>query len=193
MERLPRRMARGTGRRNAAGGRGYSADRRARLAPGSLAVGLRMAAGGDAPDEAVLVLPPRRRQPGQIPEVAHEPDLGVEPVPLLALDSLLDVPDEVADVAGRRAAGVDEDVGVALRHHRPADARALEPAPVDEPAGADALDLLEDAPGRGLGVEGRVALAAPLEVGRHHLAHPRLVPRLQLERGREQIGRAAGR
>ena len=58
------------------------------------------------------------------------------------------------------------------RHQGPADARALEAAPVRQPPAPTPSIFLKMEPGRGLSVQRRVPGAAPLQVGVDDLAEP---------------------
>ena len=89
----------------------------------------------------------------------------------------LRVPDQRDDVSARRMAEVHHDVGVDVRDLGVADAKALEPALIDEPAGADALDLLEDRTGARVPVEPGMPAAAPAQILLHDAVHRRPDPR----------------
>src|SRR5687768_11000748 len=116
-------------------------------------------------------------------ELADEADLGLQAMARALLDHLLDMDDQGADVGGRGATRIDQDVGMAGGDHGASDAGPLEAALVDQAAGADARDLLEDGAGARLGVQGRVPLAPPLKVLLHDPAHAGLIVRLELEGG----------
>src|SRR6185369_16535580 len=66
-----------------------------------------------------------------------------------------------------------------------ADAIALEPALVDEPAGPDAFELLEDGTGARVPVEPGMPSAAPAEILLQDAMHDRRITALELERRRE--------
>src|SRR5687768_1827391 len=76
-----------------------------------------------------------------VSELTDEPDLRLQPVPEPFLDGPLREGDQLADVLRRGGAEVDHDVRVDVGDLRVADAVALEPALVDQPSRADALDL----------------------------------------------------
>ena len=60
--------------------------------------------------------------------------------------------DEGVDVGGRGAARIDQDVGMPRGDQGAADPGAFQAALVDQTAGPDAFDLLEDGAGARLGV-----------------------------------------
>ncbi len=82
----------------------------------------------------------------------------------LGFDSALRMRNERMYVGCGGATEVHHDVGVDMGNLRAADAKSLEAALVDEPAGADAFDLPEDASGAGVILEPRMASAAPRQV-----------------------------
>ncbi len=108
--------------------------------------------------------PPRNSPPPRLSELAHERDLRLQPIPHPLFDDFLDMGDECPYVGRRGAAGVDEDVCVAAGDHGAADPHPLETALVDQPAGADPLDLLEDGTGARFGIQRRVALPPPFQI-----------------------------
>src|SRR5690554_386916 len=119
----------------------------------------------------------RNRQPTS--EFADQPDLRLELVAELAAHGLARVVDEPPHLRRGRAAEVHDDVGVLVEDAGAAVHVALQAALVDEPARADALDLLEDRAGAGIEPEVGVALVAPGEVLAHDVAE--LLDRLRLE------------
>src|SRR5690606_18948646 len=116
--------------------------------------------------------PPRSELPDQA-------DLGLQLVTELAAHRLLREVHEPADLGRGGAAQVDDDVGVLVEDPRAAVDVALEAALIDEPARADALDLLEDRARARVEPQVGVPLVAPGEVLAHHGAE--LLDRLGLE------------
>src|SRR5688572_8030565 len=119
-------------------------------------------------------------------ELADEPDLGIELIAELLTDRSLSDGDQLPNVLGRRTAEVDQDIRVHMRDLGVPMTEALEPNLVDEPAGADPLDLLEDRSGTWMPLEPRMARPAPREILLHYLLHRALVTARQTERDRER-------
>src|SRR5215216_5201694 len=94
--------------------------------------------------------------------------------------------DERTNIPRGRVAEVDHDVRVDVGDLSVADAKALEPALVDQTARANALDLLEDRPGARVNLEPRVTGAAPAQVFLHDTVHGARVATVELERHAER-------
>src|SRR4029079_12662728 len=128
-------------------------------------------------------VPPDDRTPAEDAglEFAGDPDLGLERVAQLLAYRGLRVPDQRDDVRGRRMTEVHHDVGVNVRDLGVADAIALEPALVDEPAGPDAFELLEDGTGARVPVEPGMPSTTPAEILLQDAMHDRRITTLELE------------
>jgi zinc protease len=94
--------------------------------------------------------------------------------------------DQRNDVSAGRASEVDHDVGVDVGNLRVANAKSLESALVDKPAGTDALDFLEDRACTGMPFEPRMSSAAPAQVFLHDAVHDVGILPLELERRGER-------
>ena len=81
-----------------------------------------------------------------------------------ARHSLLSEVDELAHLFGRRPTKVDDDVGVFVKDARVTDQVTLQPAFVDEPSRADAVDLLKDRTSARIEPKVGVPLFTPCEV-----------------------------
>ena len=126
----------------------------------------------------------------EILEFADEPDLRLEVHAALSLDGVLRDADQLANVLRGGVAQIHHDVRVDVRDLRVADAKSLEPALVDEPAGADAFDLLEDRAGARMPIEPRVLAAAPAQVLLQNALQHRLIGAREPERrGQHDVAR----
>src|SRR5690606_177679 len=113
---------------------------------------------------------------------ADEPDLRFELVARFPGDRRLGEVDQRPDVGGRRASEVHDDVRVLVEDPGVPVHVPLEPARVDEAAGADAFDLLEDRARARVEPEVGVPLVPPREVLAHDSPELRLRGRLEAER-----------
>src|SRR5215212_10691569 len=97
----------------------------------------------------------------------------------------LRMPDQRDHVGRGRVTEVDHDVRVDVRDLGVPDAEPLEAALIDESAGADPLDLLEDRAGARMPLEPGMPSAAPAQVLLHDAVHDGGIAALELERGRK--------
>ncbi len=118
-------------------------------------------------------------------ELANEADLGLQPVAELRLDGRLCDPDQLADIRGRRMPEVQHDVRVHVGDLGVAVPEALQPALINEAAGADSLDLLEDRSCAGVKLQPRVPAPAPAQILLHDALHDVHVAALETKGHRE--------
>src|SRR5918999_4117089 len=120
-------------------------------------------------------VPELRRSSGTLErpwrELADESDLGLELITELLADCALSDEDQLANVLRRRATKIDENVRVHVRDLGVPVPESLEPNLIDEAAGTNSLDLLEDRSGARVPFEPRVPCPAPGEILLHDLLH----------------------
>jgi len=97
------------------------------------------------------------------------------------LDLLLGNRDQLTNVFRGGVSQIDHDVRMNVRDLRVAVAKTLQPDLIDEAAGSDALDFLEDGSGAWMILKPRMLTATPAEIFLHDAVHDRLVTPLELE------------
>jgi hypothetical protein len=75
--------------------------------------------------------------------LADDAHLGLERDAAAVLHAGLHMADQLLDLAGARLAQIDDEIGVLLRHHRIADAIALQARGLDQPRGVIPGRILE--------------------------------------------------
>ena len=90
-------------------------------------------------------------------ELADKADFRFEMLAVLIGDASLDFGNQRPDLGSRGRTEVDHDVRVQVRNLRVTHTEAFQPALIDQAAGSDILDLLEDRTGTRVDVEPRMA------------------------------------